>query len=200
MRVLLLTTHFNTGGITSYVLSLSDALVRQGHQVIVVSSGGNAVDRLEAACIKHIRLNIKVKSELHPKVFWALPKLKEILVAEKIDLIHAQTRVTQVIGTLLSSMTGVPLITTCHGFFRPRFWRRYFGCWGRKVIAISKPVAQHLQHDLKVDPENIILIRNGIDLALFRMTDDLLRQQQRRLWSIDRAQGQDFILRIRSRT
>ena len=46
MNILFLTTHFNTGGITSYILTLGEALVKSGHKVWVASSGGKDVDRV----------------------------------------------------------------------------------------------------------------------------------------------------------
>ena len=75
MKILILTTHFNTGGITSYVLTLSEALVGAGHQVWVASSGGDAVARLQAAGVRHAAINIRTKSEIHPQVgILSMPK------------------------------------------------------------------------------------------------------------------------------
>ena len=52
-NVLFLTTHFNTGGITSYLLTLARGLVDQGDKVFVVSSGGNCVDELVKIGAQH---------------------------------------------------------------------------------------------------------------------------------------------------
>ena len=64
------------------------------------------------------------------------------------------------------------MITTCHGFFRPRWFRKTFPCWGRAVIAISKPVAQHLSEDFGVPQHKIHLIANGIDLDRFVVANE----------------------------
>ena len=61
MKILFLTTHFNTGGITSYILTLGGALVKSGHEVWVASSGGENVVRLEAAGMRHVRIDIRTK-------------------------------------------------------------------------------------------------------------------------------------------
>jgi glycosyltransferase involved in cell wall biosynthesis len=170
MNILFLTTHANTGGITSYILTLGEVLAKSGHKVIVASSGGDCVPRMEAAGIRHVKINIRTKSEVHPKLWFSLGPLNHLIRTEKINIIHAQTRVTQVLGFFLKSLTGVRMITTCHGFFKPRWFRKVFPCWGEAVIAISKPVARHLSVDFGVPKNKIHLIANGIDLNRFVMT------------------------------
>jgi len=179
LNVLFLTTHFNTGGITSYILTLGEALVKSGHQVWVASSGGNCVSRLESAGIRHVPINIRTKSEVHPKVVLSFWPLDRLIRKEGINIIHAQTRVTQVLGVWLSRSTGVKMVTTCHGFFRPRWFRKTFPCWGAAVIAISKPVAHHLSVDFGVAQNKIHLIANGIDLNRFVMTNEQMRREAR---------------------
>jgi glycosyltransferase involved in cell wall biosynthesis len=76
------------------------------------------------------------------------------------------------------------MITTCHGFFRQNLFRKIFPCWGQAVIAISKPVAQHLSEDFKVPQEKICLIANGIDLDRFGKADEKQRQSVRQKWNI----------------
>jgi glycosyltransferase involved in cell wall biosynthesis len=184
MNILFLTTHFNTGGITSYVLTLGGSLVRSGHNVWVASSGGDAVFRLEAAGIKHITINIRTKSEASPKLWLSFGPLNRLIREEGINIIHAQTRVTQVLGVWLSGATGVRMVSTCHGFFRPRWFRKAFPCWGQAVIAISKPVARHLREDFFVAQNKIHLIANGIDLDRFVMTNDKMRRAARQKWEL----------------
>jgi len=179
MNVLFLTTHFNTGGITSYVMTLGSGLARDGHKVWVASAGGNCVNSLEKEGVRHVAINIRTKSEIHPKVWLNFGHLRHLIRKEKIDVIHAQTRVAQVLGAALSRSTGVALITTCHGFFRPRWFRKTFPCWGTAVIAISQPVARHLKEDFKVPDERIHLIVNGIDLERFALVTPERRQIMR---------------------
>ena len=187
MNILFLTTHANTGGITSYLLTLGEALVRSGHKVVVVSGGGDNVERLERAGMRHVRFNIRTKSEAHPKLWVSLPSLVSLIRDEDIHIIHAQTRVTQVWGAWAGRLTGVKMITTCHGFFKPRWTRKMFPCWGQAVIAISKPVEQHLADDLGVSREKIHLIANGIDLDRFKPVDDRERREARGKMNIAEA-------------
>ncbi len=168
MNVLLLGTHLKIGGIASYVYSLAKALRDRGHNVLCVSSGGEMVHELKKEGIRHKTLDIKTKSELSPKVLLAIPRLISLVKDEGIDIIHAHTRVTQVTASIVSRITRIPYVTTCHGFFRPRFFRRMFKCWGNRSIAISDAVGRHLAEDFKVPVNKIVLIYNGIEIDRFK--------------------------------
>lgn len=168
MKILLLTTHLRIGGVPIYVVSLATALRRLGHQVFVASSDGELVNKLEKEKIAHIRLNIDTKSELHPKLLVGIYHIYWLIREHEIDIIHTNTRIAQVMGEILSFLTGAKHISTCHGFFRPRLGRRLFGCWGKKVIAISDAVREHLVNDFKVSKSRVELIHNGIDLEAFK--------------------------------
>ena len=196
MNILFLTTHANTGGITSYLLTLGQGLVKEGHKVLVVSSGGDCVSRFQDAGIRHVKINIRTKSEAHPKLLLALPLLNRLIREENINIIHAQTRVTQVLGYGLGLGCGVKMVTTCHGFFRLRWFRKIFPCWGDAVIAISQPVARHLHQDFAIDPQKIHLIPNGIDLDRFVMTSAQKRLDMRQKWHVGGNQVIGIIARL----
>ncbi len=184
MNILFLSTHFNTGGISSYLSTLSRGLVKKGHQAWIATSGGNLVESLNALGVEHITLNIRTKSELDYRIYFSLLPLKGIIQKNKIDVIHAQTRVTQVMATCLSKLTGKPFVSTCHGFFQPRLSRRIFPCWGQKVIAISEAVSEHLRKDFGVDSKKVVLIRNGIDLENFPLVSFQTKEIKRRAFGL----------------
>ncbi|MDP3143171.1 MAG: glycosyltransferase family 4 protein [Candidatus Omnitrophota bacterium] len=176
MNILILTTHFNEGGITRYCLGLGKKLKAKGHNVYVASSGGNLIEALKKNGIEHIELKVRTKSELSPKIWCALFPLKKILREKNIQLIHAQTRVTQVLAFFCGKFYQVPYVTTCHGFFNTRFSRRIFPCWGKKVIAISSAVEKHLIDDFKVDGAEVKYIANGLDVNQFKIYDEKAKQ------------------------
>ncbi|MBI3601593.1 MAG: glycosyltransferase family 4 protein [Candidatus Omnitrophica bacterium] len=184
MNILFLTTHLNTGGITSYLLSLSRGLQAQGHQVFVASAGGDCENIFKNDGGRHFNLGFRTKSEIDPRIYLSLGPLKKFVYKENINIIHAQTRVTQVMGYFLARMSHKPLVTTCHGFFKPRFFRRIFSCWGQAVIAISKPVKEHLVRDFGLDPKKVHWIANGIDCSKFVLATEALKQQTRQRWNI----------------
>ncbi|NQT32572.1 MAG: glycosyltransferase family 4 protein [Candidatus Omnitrophica bacterium] len=182
MKILLLTTHLNTGGIGVYTVGLARYLKKEGIDVTVSSSGGDLEGILAEEGVPFVRTDIKTKSEFGPKVWKALPRLNKLITEGSFDLVHAQTRVAQVLSDFSCRTTGVPFVSTCHGFFKhKRLSRKVFPCWGEKVIAISESVSRHLTEDFGVPFEKIAMIHNGIELdkyvELSQEKDPLLMQE-----------------------
>jgi glycosyltransferase involved in cell wall biosynthesis len=165
MNVLLLTTHLDMGGVAIYTVKLANYLKDAGIEVSVASSGGILENVLEEKSIPHIRLDLRTKFEFSAKMWRALSFLTPLVKKRDFDLIHAQTRVTQVLAGLLELKTGIPFVSTCHGFFRhQRLGRKLFPCWGKRSIAISNSVRKHLAEDFGIDEDRIDLVYNGIEL------------------------------------
>jgi len=169
MKVLLLAIHLNAGGIGAYTVNLAKYLKKQDIDVSVLSSGGSLERVLREHKITHFTLDIKTKFEFGFKIWKSLPVLINLIRSHGFQILHAQTRVTQVLATLAARATGVPCMSTCHGFFKyRRLSRRLFPCWGRGVIAISKSVQKHLLEDFHVPSDRVHLIYNGIELQRYR--------------------------------
>lgn len=180
MNILYLTTHLNIGGIASYIFTLAKNLKNKGHNVFVASSGGELLPKFAREGIAHIQIPIKTKSEANfVKIFRSYAQLQNQIKEKNIDIIHANTRVTQVLGRMLSRRLHKPYISTCHGFFKKRFSRVILPCWGNKVIAISEAVKEHLAEDFKVKEDNIRVIHNGIDINKFREQRTEGREQRK---------------------
>jgi glycosyltransferase involved in cell wall biosynthesis len=167
MKILFLTTHLNSGGITSYLTTLLKGCRRQGHACYLAASAGNMSGVIKNSGIVLWTLNMRTKSELSPRIYAVLFRLSREIRKNGIEVIHAQTRVTQVMAAWLSLLTGTPFVSTCHGFFKTRWFRKVFPCWGSAVIAISPAVKQHLIEDFGVSPAKVHLIPNGIDMEDF---------------------------------
>jgi len=178
MKILLLTTHLNVGGITSYVLTLGGQLTHDGHLVTVASSGGILQRDFENRGIRLLELDIHTSSELNPKIWGAVFRLRHFLNSHPVDIIHAQTRIAQVMAQVLRWMGGPPFVSTCHGFYQPKFFRKMIGCWGEKVVAISPAVREHLLRDFKIFPGRVILIPHGLDLQSYRVGIPSLRERR----------------------
>ncbi len=168
LKILHLTTHLNIGGITSYLSIAGGEMIKRGHDISIVSGGGDMEEALAAKNISVYRLPIRTKSELSPKLWFALPRLVRFVKKEKFDLIHAHTRVTQVLASWVSFWTKVPFMSTAHGYYKPRFGRRVFKCWGRRVVAISPLVAEELEKSHKVPKSKIRIVFNAIDMPEYR--------------------------------
>ena len=167
MNILLLTTHLDIGGISNYTIWLAEALKKNNHRVIVASSGGELLTELNKENISHFKVNIRTKKEISPLLLRARSVLAKLVNKENIELIHAQTRITQLLAHHVSKLVKIPYVTTCHGFYKKRLTRRIFPCWGDKVIAISEPVRENLVNYFKLPKDKVRLVHNGLDAGRF---------------------------------
>ena len=166
MNILLVTTHMRMGGVGVYTVTLANRLQAAGNRVFVASSGGGLEGELAPGIVK-LGVPLDTKSVLSPKVLASALKLLATVKEEKIDIVHAQTRVSQAAAHLLSALTGVPYVATWHGFFRPHFLRKAFPFWGVKTIAISKPVYENLEDAFGRKEKDLRLVPNGVETDKF---------------------------------
>lgn len=170
MKILHLTNHLDTGGITTYIQTLAAEQVKAGQEVYVWGKRGAVAAALEAAGIQVLGNVPRCKSELSPWLWLALPKLIRVLKTRSIDMLHCHTRVTQVLAAAATSFVKIPYVSTAHMFYKRRLGRRLFPCWGRALIAISKVMEQGLRTIFK-DEElpSLTVVPNGIDTEKLRL-------------------------------
>ena len=176
MNVLHLTSHLHVGGVSRSVLSVSRELRARGHRVVVASGGGSWEAQAAAAGIEHWTLPLHTSVEFSPQVFAATRRVLARLRAQPVNVLHAHTRVGQVVAARVSRALRIPYVTTWHGFFRPNLGRRLWPCTGDLTIAISEPVRDHLRQVFGVPAERIRLIPHGIDPAPFEAPADPVAQ------------------------
>jgi glycosyltransferase involved in cell wall biosynthesis len=164
MRILHLTSHLEIGGISNYVLSLSEQLVLRGHAVAIASGGGRLAGRARAIGAEHRLAPLDTSAEFSPQVFRAGREIARRLRAEPVDLLHAHTRVGQVTAARVSRACGIPYVTTWHGIYRKNLGRRLWPCTGARTIAISEPVRQHILRDFQVPEQQVRLVWTGVDV------------------------------------
>jgi len=196
MRILILTTHLDAGGITSYLYNLLKGLLQHDQDVFLVSAGGNRARDFEQLGVRLITFPMRTKCEFSWRLAGPLFVLARLNRKERFDVIHAQTRVTQVLGSILSHICGCPLVTTCHGFFQRRLSRRLWPCWGTAVIAISPQVRKHLERDFHVDPNRIHDVRSGIDTSNYVLASPDDKKAKRKAYGIPEGAVIGIIARL----
>lgn len=167
MNILILTTHLNPGGISRYVINLAQGLKKRKHNVFIASAGGEWAKIMEEKQITHKNIPIKTKSILSPKIFFSFIKLAPLIIKKKIEIIHANTRVTQALAAIISRLTSLPYISSFHGYYLPNLFRKIFKFPGQKTIAVSNAVKKHLTQDLKIKEDKINVVYNGLDTKSF---------------------------------
>src|SRR3989338_4111991 len=165
MNVLQILPELKSGGVERGTVDLAKYLLRNGHRSVVVSAGGSLVGDLTSAGVTHYALPVHKKSPF--SVIRSIRSLTKIIVMEKIDIIHARSRVPALIAFFVSRRTHVPFVTTCHGFYSKHLLSRLMG-WGKLVIVASHIIGKRMRDDFGVSHHKIRLIHRGVNLEEFK--------------------------------
>lgn len=127
------------------------------------------LSKLAYAGGEHVTLPLDSKN---PFQLWKNVELLARLIREKnIHLVHARSRAPAWSAYLACKRTGVPFLTTFHGYYKfQNKWKRAYNrimTKGKKVIAISHFIADHLVEIYQVPQDHIRVIPRGVDLAHF---------------------------------
>ena len=91
MNILQILPELNVGGVETGTVDLAKYLVVKGHKSIVVSNGGALVAKLQSDGSKHYALPVHKKNLF--TILSCIGKLVTIIQNEKIDIVHARSRV-----------------------------------------------------------------------------------------------------------
>ena len=192
MNIVHVTSHLDVGGVTSYVLALSRGLSVRGHSVTVVSGGGQMASGLANQGVAHRQAPLHTSAEFGLSVWRAKRQLVRQLRGQRVDILHAHTRVGQVVAAYLSRKLRIPYVTTWHGVFHQNLGRWLWPCTGDLTIAISRSVQQHLRDYFHVPQDKIRLVHNGVDTRYFSVRPEASTlQAYRAQWNI--AEGKPTI-------
>lgn len=163
MKVLEILPRLELGGVERGTVDLAFSLKARGEGVVVVSAGGSLVRELEKGGIPHYSLPVDRKSLF---VLSLVPRLAEIIQKERIDVVHARSRVPAWVAWFACRRTHTPFVTTCHGYYTHHPLSHVMG-WGKRVIVPSQVIARHMIDDFGVSPERTVWIPRGVDLRQF---------------------------------
>ncbi|MBU1087229.1 MAG: lipopolysaccharide heptosyltransferase II [Candidatus Omnitrophica bacterium] len=166
MNILQILPQLESGGVERGTIDLAQALISKGHKAIVVSAGGRLVVKLESIGAIHYMLPVHKKSLF--SVLWCAAKLVKIINKEKVDIVHARSRVPAWVSFFAISQTKATFITTCHGYYSKHFFSKVMG-WGKRVIVISQIIGRYMATDFHVSKERMRLIYRGVDLNQFKL-------------------------------
>jgi glycosyltransferase involved in cell wall biosynthesis len=164
MKVLQILPELNAGGVERVAMVLSDYLVANGHQSVVVSNGGRLVSALEKSGARHITLPVHKKSL--GSLFQVRP-LRRILAQERPDILHLHSRVPGWLAWLawrkLDFQIRPRLVSTVHGFYSVNAYSAIM-MRGERVIAVSECIRDYVEKNFPQTPKAAIrLVRHGIE-------------------------------------
>ncbi len=182
MRVMQILPRMCVGGVERGVYDLARFFKDKDITTVIVSGGGQLASELEAEGIKHYTLPVYKKS---PLGLLLIPKLRKIIKDEKIDIVHARSRVPGWISFFASRSSLTHFVTTAHGIYKNRFFSEVMG-WGKFVIAPSRVVARHMRDKFGVPEAKVSIISRWVDLDKFSFTDYKSRKNSNYIVSIGR--------------
>ncbi|MFH1359908.1 MAG: lipopolysaccharide heptosyltransferase II [Candidatus Omnitrophota bacterium] len=164
MKVLQILPELKVGGVETGTVDFAKYLIQHGHEAVVVSSGGDLVADIEAAGVKHYKLPAHRKNLF--SIISSIKKLEKIIMDEKVDIVHARSRVPAWIAFFACHKTDTAFITTCHGYYGKHLFSRVMGS-SKLVIVPSEVIGRHMIDDFGVRQESIRLIPRSVDLKRF---------------------------------
>jgi glycosyltransferase involved in cell wall biosynthesis len=168
LTVLQLLPALNSGGVERGTLEVAAELVRQGHRSMVISAGGRMVSELLVAGAGHTDWPIGHKSPLTLRL---VPRLRHLLVKERVDILHARSRLPAWIAWLawrgLDPEIRPCFITTVHGLYSANAYSAVM-MKGEHIIAVSDTAREYVLRNYPgVKSEQIPVIHRGVDPAVF---------------------------------
>lgn len=168
LTVMQILPELNSGGVERGTLEVGAELVRRGHHSIVVSAGGQMVDSLEQSGSRHFAAPVGDKSPLALRqVSW----LRRLIVDQKIDILHARSRVPAWIAWLalrkISDSQRPRFVTTVHGQYSVSRFSRIM-TRGERVVAVSETIRDYIRANYPQTPDDRIhTIYRGVDSTEF---------------------------------
>jgi glycosyltransferase involved in cell wall biosynthesis len=183
MRILLAAKTMGVGGLERVVVGLARELQQRGHQVWVVSSGGELVEELARAGAVHVATPLELTSPLG--VAQAARQIRRLILEHRIDLVHSFSATASVAINLAlrvggaSPLDGVRLVSSPMGLQNsPRelalttWLRNWFLTLGaEQILVISPEIRRHLKR--VGAPDDVLVDFNfvGLDTQAFRSVD-----------------------------
>ena len=158
-----------TGGVERGTVEIAAYLVHHGYTALVASAEGEMCKKLEGMGGIHIPLPLDSKN---PLTMWRNAKrLEQVIKKHQVDIVHARSRAPAWSAWLACQRTNTRFMTTFHGQYNiQNKWKRKYNSVmvkGRRVIAVSNFIKQHMLDNYEVDESRIRVIHRGVDLSAF---------------------------------
>jgi peptidoglycan/xylan/chitin deacetylase (PgdA/CDA1 family)/UDP-N-acetylglucosamine:LPS N-acetylglucosamine transferase len=155
MRILhVLSANFFAGSV-AYAVALAEAHRHQGHQVWLAS---DAATLPTAATV----VQLPISQRKYRQRWHNIQALRKLISEHKIDVVHAHSRAASWVSYFAVHGLPVPLVSTVHGRQHLHTSTSLFDVYGDKVIAICGNLAEHLRQEVKMAPDKIAVVPNGV--------------------------------------
>ena len=159
----------DAGGAERTTIDIADALVRAGARALVASEGGRLASELQA--IGGLLLPFPAATKNPFAMFFNARRLARLVIAERVDLVHARSRAPAWVSLGACRIAERPLVTTYHGAYSggSSLKLRYNSVMARGdvVIANSRFTAEMIARLYPSARERLRVIPRGTDMRRF---------------------------------
>ncbi len=159
MKILLLTDELLPGGVSKYVVDLSNELVTDGHRITVAATEGPYVKKLDSR-VSFLHIPLLRKNSYSKKITGFIRSFIILfihLLNYNYDIIHSQKRYSDLLAFILSKIFHIKHISTCHNTFSDL---KMFSVFGDITIAVSHSIRKQLIDIYNKKPEKVVVIYN----------------------------------------
>ncbi len=184
MRILLAAKTMGVGGLERIVVALARELRQRGHQVWVVSSGGELVSDLRDVGAEHVLAPLEITSPLG--VAQAARRIRRVILDHRIDLVHSFSATASVAINLALRMRGVEGLEGVRVVSSPmglqnsprelavttwlRNWLLALGA--EQILVISPEIRRHLKRVGAREESLVDFNFVGLDVETFQPSSD----------------------------
>lgn len=166
LKIVQMLPALQAGGVECTVRELAAAVVKAGHESIVISSGGRMQAGIEEEGSSHVTMEVGRK---RLSSFFQVKPVREFLERTAPDILHVHSRVPAWIAWLawrkMDPATRPRLMTTVHGFYSVSFYSRIM-TRGERVLTVSNSAREYvLKNYPSVEPSLVQAISLGVDPA-----------------------------------
>lgn len=189
LTLLQVTPELETGGAEQTTLDISRAVVRIGGRSLVASRGGRMAEQLQAEGGRLFELPMHSKNPF--SIVGNTGRLLEIIQREKVTLVHARSRAPALSALWAARAAKIPFVATYHGIYKAgnplKRWYNSVMTQGSLVIANSEYTRAHVLREHALNPNRVVTIPRGVDLARFdpKAVSDTRLQALARAWGIE---------------
>jgi len=167
--ILQMLPRLESGGVERGTVEITEAIARAGMVPLVASAGGALIAHIRHAGGEHISMPLDRKNPFVIRTnAW---KLYRLIKARKVNIIHARSRAPAWSAYYAAKWAGIPFMTTFHGIYGTEgMIKKHYNSImvkGKRVIAVSQFVRDHILATYNIDPAIIRTIPRGVDFNLF---------------------------------
>lgn len=159
-NILFLTRTMALGGTENVILQLCEILKPLVNNIVVCSSGGINVSKLEEMNIKHYT-NFDIENKNPINIIKNIKSIKRILKEENITIVHSHHRMAALYANLCCNNRIIKIANAHNTFYNRRFLTK-LAYRNTQIIAVGEQVKKNLTEYFKIEKKCVNVIHNAI--------------------------------------